>query len=321
MLETSARLLRLLSLLQTRRDWPGSELAERLEVSPRTIRRDIDRLRELGYPVHALRGAEGGYRLGVGAKLPPLLLDDEEAVAVAVSLRTSAGSVGGIEETAVRALAKLEMMLPPRLSRQVDALQNAIVQIPSALPTVEPSVLTALAGACRDQERVKFDYRAHDGTSSVRSVDPHKLVCWGRRWYLLAWDRDREDWRTFRVDRISLRSPTGQRSPSRAPPDGDVVAWFSRQMSAMWRYQAKIKLHAPADALGPFGIGNGLLEPLDERTTLLHVGSESLAMLATALGFYGVDFEVLEPPELVEQVALLARRYDRAVTSAGLQNE
>jgi predicted DNA-binding transcriptional regulator YafY len=203
-------------------------------------------------------------------------------------------------------------MLPPRLSRQVDALQVAIVQIPSAPSSVEPQVLTALAGACRDQERLKFDYRAHDGTSSLRSVEPHRLVCWGRRWYLLAWDRDRQDWRTFRVDRIALRSPTGQRSPPREPPDGDVVAWFSRQMSSMWRYQAKIKLHAPIDALQSFGPGNGILEALDDRTTLLHVGGESLTMLAAAMGFYGVDFEVLEPPELVEQVRRLAERYGRA---------
>src|SRR5687768_4750127 len=207
---TSARLLRLLSLLQAPRDWTGAELAERLEVSPRTIRNDVERLRGLGYPVHATRGSIGGYRLAAGATLPPLLLDDEEAVAVAVGLRTAAGgTVAGIEETSVRALAKLEQVLPSRLRHRVNALQSFTVPVPPDRPgpTVDPAVLTVLAAACRDAERLRFDYRGHDGSATVRSVEPHRLVSWGRRWYLVAWDVDRQDWRTFRVDRIAPRTP------------------------------------------------------------------------------------------------------------------
>src|SRR6266511_595833 len=216
MLETSARLLRLLSLLQARRDWTGADLADRLGVSARTVRRDVERLRDLGYPVHATRGTDGGYRLGAGAAMPPLLLDDEEAVAVAVGLRTATGgAIAGIEETSVRALAKLEQVLPSRLRRRVNALQTYTVRIPpdSPVPTVEPAVLTVLAACCRDHERLRFDYRDHDGSASVRTVEPHRLVNWGRRWYLVAWDVDRRDWRTFRVDRIAPREPTG-------PPHG-----------------------------------------------------------------------------------------------------
>src|SRR5687767_9354023 len=200
MWETSARLLRLLSLLQTRRDWSGAELAERLEITPRTVRRDIDRLRGLGYPVLASAGT-AGYRLGAGADLPPLLLDDDEAVAVAVGLRTAAGgSVAGIKETSVRALAKLEQVLPSRLRHRVNALWTSTVPVPGDGPTVNPEVLTAIAGACRDHQRLRFDYRDHSGAGSVRTVEPHRLVCWGRRWYLLAWDTDRQEWRSFRAD-------------------------------------------------------------------------------------------------------------------------
>src|SRR6266545_2546717 len=214
MLETSARLLRLLSLLQARRDWSGPDLADRLGVSARTVRRDVERLRSLGYPVHATSGTAGGYRLGAGAALPPLLLDDDEAVAVAVGLRTAAGgSVAGIEETSVRALVKLEQVLPSRLRHRVNALWTSTVPVP--VPgdgaTVDAEVLTAIAGACRDHQRLRFDYRDHGGSASVRTVEPHRLVCWGRRWYLLAWDTDRNDWRTFRVDRLQPRTPTGYR--------------------------------------------------------------------------------------------------------------
>src|SRR3954470_2906441 len=200
MLETSARLLRLISLLQARRDWTGPELAERLEVGVRTVRRDVDRLRRLGYPVQATPGVAGGYPLGVGASLPPLLLDEEEAVAVAVGLRTAvSGGVAGIEETSVRALAKLEQVLPGRLRRRVGALGAATVPYPATGPTVDPSTLATIAAACRDNERLRLRYRAHDGTASRRLLEPHRLVHTGRRWYLVAYDTDRADWRTFRV--------------------------------------------------------------------------------------------------------------------------
>ena len=217
MLETSARLLRLLSLLQTRRDWSGAELAGRLEITPRTVRRDIDRLRGLGYPVQATAGT-AGYRLGAGADLPPLLLDDDEAVAVAMGLRTAAGgSITGIEETSVRALAKVEQVLPSRLRHRVNALQSVTVPMANTGPTVDPSTLTAIAAACRDSLRLRFDYRTHDGTSSIRTTEPHRLVHAGRRWYLLGWDVDRQDWRTYRVDRLDPRTPTGPRFTPRTP--------------------------------------------------------------------------------------------------------
>ncbi|MBO4275626.1 helix-turn-helix transcriptional regulator, partial [Microbispora triticiradicis] len=216
MLETSARLLRLLSLLQARRDWPGATLADQLGVSERTVRRDVDRLRELGYPVESTRGTDGGYRLVAGTAMPPLLLDDDEAVAAAIGLRAAAG-VAGVEEAAERAAAKLEQVLPSRLRRRVGALQTHSEPVPPDRPgpAIDPAVLGVLAAACRDRERLRFDYRAHDGSSGVRIVEPYRLVSWGRRWYLVAWDTGRDDWRTFRVDRIAPRTPTGPRFPPR----------------------------------------------------------------------------------------------------------
>lgn len=214
MLETSARLLRLLSLLQSHREWSGSELAGRLGVTARTVRRDVDRLRELGYPVNASPGTGGGYQLGAGAELPPLLLDDEEAVAVAVGLRSAAGQgIDGIGESSVRALAKLEQVLPSRLRRRVGALNAFTVPLLRGpqLSAVDPGVLTELANACRDAERLRFEYRDHGGAATRRTVEPHRLVCTERRWYLVGWDVDRADWRTFRVDRVTPRPPHGPR--------------------------------------------------------------------------------------------------------------
>jgi len=211
MLETSARLLRLLSLLQSRRDWPGAELAERLGVTTRTVRRDVDRLRDLGYPVESATGTAGGYRLGVGAALPPLLLDDDEAVAVAVGLRAAAtGTVTGIEETSLRALAKLEQVLPSRLRHRVGAMQSAILPLTGPGPTVDPDLLTA---ACQAHEGVRFGYQ-----QNTRRVEPYRLVHTGRRWYLLAFDLDRDDWRTFRVDRIDSAPLPGPRFTPRPEP-------------------------------------------------------------------------------------------------------
>ena len=210
---TSSRLLRLLSLLQTPRDWTGSELADRLEVSPRTIRNDIERLRDLGYPVHATRGSVGGYRLEAGASMPPLLLDDDEAVAVAIGLRTATGgAVTGIEETSLRALAKLEQVLPPRLRRQVVTLQRATLHVRRVGgPTVDPARLSELARICREHLRLRFDYSDRRQAASQRRVEPHRIVNAGQRWYLVAWDMDREDWRTFRVDRIREGMSPGPR--------------------------------------------------------------------------------------------------------------
>jgi predicted DNA-binding transcriptional regulator YafY len=226
MLQTSARLLRLLSLLQARAEWSGAELAEELGVTTRTVRNDVQRLRDLGYPVQASPGVGGGYRLGAGAALPPLLLDDEEAVAVAVGLRTAAGaSVTDIQETSIRALAKLEQVLPSRLRHRVHALQAATVEIPAPGPTVDAAVLTAVAAACRDDQRLRFDYRDHDGSASVRTVEPHRLVHDRGRWYLVAWDRDRADWRTFRADRIQPRGSSPASHPGATSRPTCCAAW------------------------------------------------------------------------------------------------
>src|ERR1700736_5094935 len=240
MSHTSSRLLELLSLLQGGRDGPGEQLAERLEVSGRTIRRDIERLRQLGYPVESLTGPAGGYRLRAGSAMPPLLLDDEEAIAIAVGLRTAAGaSVSGIEETAVRALVKLEQVMPAHLRRRVGALGSATFTLPVAGPTVDPQQLTVIAAACRDSECLRFGYRRRDGTASRRDVEPHSLINHGRRWYLVAWDRGREDWRTFRIDRLSGPTATGVRFAPRTLPARDAAAYVEQSITAMpSRYEA-----------------------------------------------------------------------------------
>ena len=315
MLETSARLLSLLSMLQARRDWTGPELAARLEVGVRTIRRDVDRLRQLGYPVQATPGVAGGYRLGAGASLPPLLLDEEEAVAVAVGLRTAvSGGVAGIEETSVRALAKLEQVLPSRLRRRVNAVGSATVPYPRSGPAVDPEALAVIAAACRDGDRLRFRYRSHEGKASTRLVEPHRLVHTGRRWYLVAWDADREDWRTFRVDRIATPLSTDRRFAPRDPPAADIAAYVSRAVSsARDRYQAQVILHAPLEEMTervPHAAGT--LEAIDEHSCLLRTGSDWLGGLAVYVADIGVDFEVLEPPEFIDQVRRLAERFGRA---------
>ena len=315
MTETSGRLLRLLSLLQARREWPGRELAGRLEVSGRTIRRDIERLRELGYPVDALTGPAGGYRLHAGTAMPPLLLDDDEAVAIAVGLRTAAGaSVTGIEETSVRALVKLEQVLPSHLRRRVNALKSATATLPAGGPTIDPECLTAIAGACRDRERLRFPYRSRDGVDSRRLVEPHSLVNVGRRWYLLAWDCDREDWRTFRVDRLERPSPAGARFTPREPPGGDPAAYVAANLSGgAPRYQARVTLHAPAAQLAEHvSYLGGSVEPIDERTCEYRAGDDSLDWLATRIAVLGVEFVVHEPPELAAHLLELAARFTRA---------
>lgn len=317
MLETSVRLLRLLSLLQSRRDWSGADLAGRLGVTTRTVRNDIERLRTLGYTVHSGPGVTGGYRLGAGSTLPPLLLDDEEAVAVALGLRAAAsGSVTGIEETSLRALTKLERTLPARLRHQLDALRQATVSAAAGGPTVDAGVLTTIAGTCRDHQELRFDYRNHDGAEQLRRVQPHRLVYTGRRWYLLAWDPDRADWRTFRADRIRPVLPTGPRFTPREPPD-DVAGHVVRGTGSLaWRIPARVVLHAPADMMAeripPAG---GLLRPLDDRRCLLETGGDSLRDLVGYLTSLDVDFEVSEPPELRTLLGELATRFAAAAHS------
>jgi predicted DNA-binding transcriptional regulator YafY len=317
MLETSARVLRLLSLLQARREWSGPELAERLEVGTRTIRRDVERLRRLGYPVEATPGVAGGYRLGPGADVPPLLLDEEEAVAVAVGLRTAASvGVAGIEETSVRALAKLERVMPSRLRRRVNALGSATVPYAFTGPAVDAEALAVIAAACRDHERLRFRYRSHDGAGSRRLVEPHRLVHTGRRWYLVAWDADRADWRTFRVDRIERPAPDRRFEP-REPPAEDVAAYVSRAVSATRdRWQARVVLRAPLAEVAPrVPPAVGTLEAIDERSCLLRTGSDWLGGLAVYIADIGVDFEVLDPPELVAMVRTLGERFARAAAA------
>ncbi|WP_157246134.1 helix-turn-helix transcriptional regulator [Nonomuraea typhae] len=315
MLETSARLLKLLSLLQAHKEWSGPELAGRLGVSTRTIRNDVERLRTLGYPVHATPGVAGGYRLGAGAALPPLLLDDEEAVAVAVGLgRAAGGGVAGIEETSVRALAKLEQVLPSRLRRRVNALNTHTVHIPGEAPSVPPETLTTIANAARDHERLRFDYTGHKGAGSRREAEPYRLVHRRGRWYLMAWDVERADWRTFRVDRITLKVPaTGARFTPRDLP-GDVAEYVERGIStAMWEHRGTVLLRAPAERIRDLGYGLEI-EEVDAGTCLMRLGGDNLEGIAAWIGFLGVDFEVLDPPELAEAVRTLAERYGRAVS-------
>ncbi|MFH8752034.1 helix-turn-helix transcriptional regulator [Streptomyces rimosus] len=310
MRETSARLLKLLSLLQTHRDWSGTELAERLGVTPRTVRRDVDRLRTLGYPVSASAGV-AGYRLGAGTQLPPLLLDDEEAVAVAVGLRTAAGAtVAGIAETSVRALVKLESVLPSRLRHRVQALQSATVPLAQGGPVVAPDTLTAIAAACRDHEILRFSYRSHDATETRREAEPHRLVFSGRRWYLLAYDTGRADWRTFRVDRLTLRTPNGPRFTPRQAPAPDLADYASRALStAPYRHQARFTVHAPAAQVQErMPATAATVEPRDAQSCTVTASAHSLDELALWVGLLGVPFTVHEPPELVEHVRGLAAR-------------
>ncbi|MFD8938675.1 helix-turn-helix transcriptional regulator [Streptomyces sp. NPDC059578] len=310
MLPTSARLLKLLSLLQTHRSWPGSELAERLDVSDRTVRRDVERLRALGYTVHAVAGV-AGYRLGAGSNVPPLLLDEEEAVAVAVGLGNAAGSsVTGIEESALRALTKLERVLPPRLRHRVHALRAMTVPMPAGGPAVDPDTLSAIAAACRDHEHLRFAYRAHDGSGSRRLVEPHRLVSTGRRWYLVAYDTERADWRTFRLDRMELRPPHGPRFVPREAPADDLAAYTSRAVtSSPYRYRAHLTVHAPAEQVAErMPATTAAVHALDAWTSSLTCGSHSLDELALWVGLLGVPFTVHGPPELVVHVRELAAR-------------
>jgi biotin operon repressor BirA-like protein len=313
---TSSRLLELLSLLQARRDWSGSELADRLEVSRRTIRRDVERLRDLGYPVESVTGPAGGYRLRAGTAMPPLLLDDEEAIAIAVGLRTAArASVSGIEETAVRALVKLEQVLPKHLRRRVQALSSATIAPPAVGgPTVEPQHLTVIAAACRDTERLRFAYRSREGTDSRREVEPHSLVNLGRRWYLVAWDRGREDWRTFRIDRLARPASSGVRFTPRRLPARDAAAYVEQSITGVpTRYEARVTLHAPAEHFaGHVPSYWGTIEAKDERTCEFRAGDDDLGWLARRIAILGVDFDVHEPPELAKHLRELARRLMRA---------
>lgn len=315
MLQTSARLLRLLSLFQVQRYWSGSDLSQRLDVTSRTLRRDVDRLRSLGYPVHSTSGTAGGYQLGAGANLPPLLLDDDEAVAVALGLRTSAsGSVTGIEEASVRALTKLEQVLPPRLRHRVAALHGFIVPLSRRGPTVDAERLAAIAAACRDHECVRFNYQDRAGAPTARNVEPHRLVHTGYRWYLAAWDTSRKDWRTFRVDRIEGKLKTSIRFKPRKPPEGDFALYVSKSLAQVpYPYRARVTLRTTVEVLAArIPPSAGVLESIDEQSCVLRTGSQSLEWLTVQLTMLGVDFEVHEPPELIAYIRQLTDRLGRA---------
>ena len=313
---TSARLLRLLSLLQTPRDWTGAELADRLEVSSRTVRNDIERLRALGYPVHATRGSVGGYRLEAGSSMPPLLLDDEEAVAVAIGLRTATGgAVTGIEETSLRALAKLEQVLPPRLRRQVSTLEGVTIHVRRRpVATVDPTALTDLARLAREHFTARFDYSDRRQEASQRRVEPYRIVNAGQRWYLVAWDLDRADWRTFRVDRMRPGMSAGPRFSPRELTDAEVEALITRGVPVeARRYQARVRVELPAAELAErFGRWFGAITAVDDSSCIVETGADDVEALAVYLGLLGAPFAVTEPPELVAAVRTMATRFAAA---------
>ena len=305
----AGRLLHLLSLLQSRSDWTGGDLAERLGVTGRTVRRDVNRLRALGYPVEAAPGVAGGYRLGVGARLPPLLLDDDEAVAVALGLGTAAGgTVTGLEEAAVAALAKLEQVLPDRLRHRVRAVQAATVPLRPAGPEVPASTLVTLAQACRGRERLRFDYTDGRGVTTERAVEPFRLVPTGRRWYLVARDVRRDAWRTFRVDRIAEPQATGHRFTLVDPPDAAALVSSSVAV-APYAHRAVVRVGAPAEAVKAVVPPTvGVVEPAGAASCLLRTGGDELDVILGHLVLLGHEFEVLEPPALRERAVALGRR-------------
>lgn len=315
MLDTSARLLRLLALLQARRFWPGPELAERLDVTERTIRRDVDRLRSLGYPVESSSGVAGGYALGVGASLPPLLLEDDEALAVTLGLRTAAmGSVSGIEEAALRALTKIEQVLPTRLRRRVKALGDAVSPLYFGSTPVDAARLSVLAGASRDFERAAFRYMDGKARITDRIVEPHGLVHTGSRWYLVAWDEAREDWRTFRLDRIDGDVKLRGAFTPRPLPEGNLAKYVARSFTEhVYTHTARVLFHAPIERLRPrVSPAVGRLEHVSANRCRLISGAHTLDVLAIHLAILGETFVIEDPPELVEAALEISKRLAHA---------
>ena len=314
MSDTAARLLALLSLLQSRPDWTGTELAARLGVTTRTVRNDIDRLRGLDYPVDATRGATGGYRLGAGGKLPPLLLDDEEAVAVAIGLRAAKG-IAGIEESSTRALAKLEQVLPSRLRPMVEALGTVVEHAPENTgtdapdPEVDPAVLAAIAAAIRDEEWLRFDDRG-----TARLVEPYRLLSWQRRWYLVARDPASGEWSVFRADWIEPRMPTRRRFSPVPLPGGDYTAFAMRSIAMSgWNVHARLRVAAPAAAvIARINPTVGVVEAVGDDASVLVTGADSLDTIAAYIGMLNMDFTVESPAELVPLLRTLSERYARA---------
>jgi predicted DNA-binding transcriptional regulator YafY len=319
MVQTSARLLALLSLLQMRREWTGQELADRLEVGPRTIRRDVDKLRSLGYPVEAAPGVAGGYRLGNSGELPPLLLDDAEAVAVAVGLRTAAaGGIAGIEETSVRALSKLEQVLPNRLRRRVSALSDATSTFGVEGPRIDADVLATIAGACRDRTRLRFAYIARDDKASQRNTEPHAVVYSGYRWYLVAFDVDRDDWRTFRIDRIRGRLRPGERCSRRTVPGGDPAAFVKERLRGVREGDAvaepgRVRLRAAAATVrSRIPDRYAAVEPDGADACIVTSRRQWTHGFLVWMATLGEPMEVLDPPELAEAARTIGARLSAA---------
>ena len=313
MANTSSRMLRLLSLLQTHRYWPGTELSDRLEVSARTLRRDIERLRDLGYQVDAVRGVAGGYQLRAGGSLPPLLLEDEEAVAIAIGLHTAAaGAVGGVEETSIQALTKVIALMPPRLRRRIDALRSQTDPAPSYGPVIDADTLTTLAQGCRDDEHLTFGYTARGSERSERSVEPHRLVALGRRWYLVGYDRTRQDWRSFRVDRIIEPRLTGARFRPRDLPAEGALEFVREGIKSMpHRHVVRVRFAAPPATLESFAGRWAEIEPTDDGCVMT-MSTDTLDWPMMVIANIEADFTVEAPAELAEKVAAAAARFTRA---------
>ena len=319
MLETSARLLALLGLLQSRSDWTGAELAQRLDVSDRTIRKDVDRLRALGYPVEAVRGPGGHYRLGAGSKLPPLLLDEDEAVAVVIGLR-SGTAMPGIEETSAQALAKLEHVLPDKLRRRVDAIRDAVTPGPEttgtnvADPVVDPALVAEVAAAIRDHEELRFDHDVN-GTVTRHQVEPYRLVSWQRRWWVVGRDAATDSWAPYRLDLMEIRRPGGRRFTPQPLPGEDYTAFVLREVAfSGWTVHTRIAVDAPAEeVMARINPTVGVVETVDDEHCVLVTGADSVELIAVYIGMLGLDFHVTGPPELVEQLRVVGERYSRAL--------
>lgn len=317
----SARLLELLSLLQARRDWPGQLLAQRLGVSPRTVRRDVERLRDMDYRVVAIKGPDGGYRLDAGSELPPLLFDDGQAVALAIALQLATASGVDIADDADRALATVRQVMPARLRHRLDTLQITTARPPDS--TVDRTVLTTVTTAVRNREQLRFDYGdpRPDGAQSPRHVEPHHVVAWRARWYLVAWDLDQADWRTFRLDRLAPRAPNGPRFTPRPIPGDDVATFVAARFKGSdttdktvidaWPCIGEVVLALPAEQVSPFA-GDGVVEDLGADGCRLVQGSWSWPALAASIGLFDAEIRVVGPPTLHEAFALLADRYSRA---------
>ena len=322
MSNTSSRTLRLLSLFQARRYWSGADLADRLGVSDRTLRRDVDRLRELGYPVEAQRGVDGGYQLAPGAVLPPLVLDDGEAVAIGVGLQAGiqGGTVDGIEESSVRALTKVVQVMPTRLRRQIDALAAMTIPVrwDANSPTVDSDILISIAQTCRDAERLEFTYTARDDERTERHVEPHRLVLLGRRWYLVAWDLSRNQWRTFRLDRLTDPHGTGAHFAPREPPGGNAAEFVRAGIATLSiRHDIEVLIRAPAEVVRSRVGRWGTVEAIDDGRCRLLMVADSLEWPMMALGVTGEEFEIIAPPEMLEYAREWADRFSRATRRSG----